>query len=561
MVASLVAAFPHPPLQTFKSDPKTTYLASSGAIQSVNCASTPPPVTYHHKRHSTHCQCQSKMKHRKNRSVVFDGPVLFDGRVVASVVINHDRAQATKSAHAAATHVSTPDNVQFCAFSDGSHGHGHRGGVGLAYRRQWLPKGWAEDGETHSGDMVKKAWPFEHSAGAQVMEGVGVMESLHAANEELERYLPVLTERARAVTVRATTDNQGVLRYIAAATLTPKQEKKLPRELVKKIHDLILALHDHGIKVAVELHWCPRNAVPQLVTADDLAGEAMKTGLGFCNLTQSSWFEGAKSVIMKELQPRLMGAVKFGGPVSERKRARRGRKKIATQTVEATSTTNADSRSQLPLPTASLPLKLVHSISEAIINTASTALSVMKWTAATPAHGAQPPEGPTRDNKRKRETEEEEDEESEGRPTKKPMSVAPPETQPTQGPANAGKRKREAEEDEDSKDSEGTPTKKPKPSPAEPIREPEPSTMLAWWEPVEEPEPSTMRVSWGLDLKYKRVFIADPEGVHAERPIKRAKFIRMETKSTLDTWEKNTYVNDGVSLFCLVETKGEAIPL
>lgn len=505
-----------------------------------------------------------------------DLPVFVDRRALARVVINHNRDQAIESADAAASHVSTPDDVQFCTFSDGSHKIGNRGGVGVVYRHQWLPKGWAAYGKTHSGDMVEKAWPFGFAVGSAVMEGVGVMESLHAANEELERYLPVLTEHDSAVTVKAITDSQEILQYISGPRLTPFLARRFPRELIREIHDRILALHDHGIKVTVELRWCPRNRVPQLERADDLAGKATRSGLGFCSLTQSSWFEGAESVMMKQLGPLISGAVRIVrlpdsntspgagsiGTTKETKKTRRTRKKIMrAQAAKAKPALVAQPHLQLPLPTASLPSKLVHSISEAIINTASTALSVMKWTAATPAHGAQPPEGPTRDNKRKRETEEEEDEESEGRPTKKPMSVAPPETQPTQGPANAGKRKREAEEDEDSKDSEGTPTKKPKPSPAEPIREPEPSTMLAWWEPVEEPEPSTMRVSWGLDLKYKRVFIADPEGVHAERPIKRAKFIRMETKSTLDTWEKNTYVNDGVSLFCLVETKGEAIPL
>lgn len=272
-------------------------------------------------------------------------PIIVDGRAVARAIIKHDRKQAIESANAAASHVSTPDDIQFCTFSDGSHSIDTEnwGGVALAYRYKWLPQGWAaEDEATYPGgdrdmdenvwpfvhaDMVAKAWPFGHAVGAAAMEGVGVVESLYAANEELERYLPVLTKHASTVLVKVTTDCQEILKYISKATLAASQAKKLPPRLVKQMHDLILALQGHGIPVVVELHWCPRNKVPQLLAADALAGEAMRTGLGYCTVRQIFWSEATQSVTMKQLEPMLSGAVSFARvAVNKEIESRRGKK-------------------------------------------------------------------------------------------------------------------------------------------------------------------------------------------------------------------------------------------
>ncbi|KAG6354459.1 hypothetical protein INS49_004476 [Diaporthe citri] len=264
-----------------------------------------------------------------------DRPIRLDGRTVARAIIRHDRKQAIESANAAASHVSTPDDIQFCTFSDGSHSNDTEnwGGVALAYRQNWLPQGWAAEREaTYCGglivesawsfvpsDMVAKAWPFGYAVGSLVMEGVGVLESLHAANEELD-----------TVVVRAMTDCQELLQYTSKATLTASQAKRLPRRLVKHMHDLILALQDHGIPVVVELHWCPRNSVPQLLTADALAGEAMRSGLGYCNVTQNFWSKAMESVTMKQLEPMLSEAVRFARVVVDEEiknlKTRRGKK-------------------------------------------------------------------------------------------------------------------------------------------------------------------------------------------------------------------------------------------
>lgn len=259
-------------------------------------------------------------------------PIVVDGLAVAKAIINHDRKQAIESACAAASHISTPDDIQFCTFSDGScsNDSDNWGGVGLAYRHQWLPQKWADEHQAAypSGDMVEKAWPFGFAVGAPVMEGVGVLESLHEANEEVERHLPVLTKHASTVVVKATTDCQEILRYISKATLTASQGKKLTPRLVKQMHDLILALQDHGITVVVELHWSPRNSVPQLLVADGLAGEAMRSGLGYCNITQNLWSEATQSVAMKQLEPMLSEAVRFARAIvdPEAKKSRRGKK-------------------------------------------------------------------------------------------------------------------------------------------------------------------------------------------------------------------------------------------
>lgn len=502
-------------------------------------------------------------------------PIHADGRKVGTAIIKYEPKQATKAARAAAFHVSTPSDIQICPFSDGSHDTSNKGGVGLAYRRQWLPREWARQRAVKgvNSEFVERAWPYDHAKNNMLMEVVGIVEALHAANESIQQHISLLKQHACIVQVKATTDCQPLLAHIAKETPRGgKKSKAIPHQIIKQIKYQILALQNHGIQVSVELHWCPRNMVPQLILADKLAGHARKGGLAYCNATQNLWDRATKSVIMAELLRVLSGDIRFA-PIMEQithssttlekamtarntTEARQESRQIERTENDsaASSKTTVDSQPEVPLPDTAVPSKPATAT-----NTELPTIPPTESTAAA-THGAQPPKKPTKDSKRKREAEEEDDEESEGRPTKKPMSAAPLETQTTQGPANAGKRKREAEENEDSKDSEGTSTKKPKPSPAEPIHEPETPTMPAWWGPVDEPEPSTMPASWGLDIAYKRVFIADPEGVHYETPIKRAEFIRKIPESTSDTWEDNTYVNDGVSLFCLVETKGEAIP-
>lgn len=498
-------------------------------------------------------------------------PILADGRKVGTAILKYEPKQATKTARAAAFHVSTPNDIQICPFSDGSHDTNNRGGVGLAYRRQWLPREWVTQRAVKGvkGEFVERAWPYSYAKNNTLMEVVGIVEALHAANESIQQHIALLKKHACTVQVKATTDCQPLLAHIAKQTPPGgKVSKAIPHQIIKQIKDQIVALQSHGIKVSVEIHWCPRNMVPQLILADKLAGKARKCGLAYCNATENLWARATKSVIMRELLRVLSGDIKFAPIMEQTAHSSTTLEKTITarNTTEArqesrqiertkndsaaSSRTTADSQTEVPLPDTAVPWKPATAS-----NTGLPTIPPTESTAAPP-HGAQPPEGPTRDNKRKREAEEEEDEESEGRPTKKPMSAAPPETQPTQGPANAGKRKRKAEE-EDGKDSEGATTKKPKPSPAESIHLPEP---MHEPEPIHEPESDTMRPSWGLDLKYKRVFIADPKGVHYETPVQRAEFIRMVTKSTLDTWEKNTYVNDGVSSFCLVERNGYAIP-
>ncbi|KAG8159941.1 hypothetical protein KVR01_010578 [Diaporthe batatas] len=72
-------------------------------------------------------------------------PILIDDLEVGKVVIRSEAAQAIQSARDADSNISSVDeHAQFCAFSDGSHRDG-RGGVGMVYRRQWLPDRWAAD--------------------------------------------------------------------------------------------------------------------------------------------------------------------------------------------------------------------------------------------------------------------------------------------------------------------------------------------------------------------------------------------------------------------------------
>lgn len=477
-------------------------------------------------------------------------PIIVEGRAVARVIINHHKEEATKSAHAAASHIPTPDDIQFCPFSDGSLGSENHGGVALVYRCPWLPQGWVSEREATipSGNMVRKAWSYGYAAGSLAMEGVGVLESLYAANEELERHLPALIKHASTVTVKATTDCQSILHYISAGILTTNQARAFPPQVINKIHDLILALQGHGIKVIVELHWCPRNMVPPLSAADAMAGQAMRNGRGYCNVTKNYWSKATQSAIMKELEPMLLGTVMFARPPVDQtsisagssgagstgttekktaKKTRRGKKQThrAQAAAEVKPTGAADSHPQLPLPAVPLPSKPTTMPSTKPMASgaaeAGTTGTAVPPKPATMSHSA----GPTTSNVA----------EPTAIPSTKPVASTAADAQPPEESVKAVAGKRKAE---DMEESEGRPTKKSKPSKARPIRQQHRPTMPA---------------SWALDPETTTIFTSDIGGVISEEPVQHAPFIRVVDDSTKDTMEKNVYINDGVNLFSLIE--------
>lgn len=488
--------------------------------------------THTTKRHLTEYQCKSDMEE--------DLPIIVGGHTVARAIINHDKMRASKSASVAASHVSTPSDIQFCPFSDGSHGADCRGGVALAYRTPWLPQGWEQgwgaEGESTdiSGNMVRKAWPYGYAATSLVMEGVGVLESLYAANEELERHLPVLLKHSSTVNVKATTDCQTIIQYVSTGMLTTNQSRSFPPQLIKKIHDLILTLQSHGVRVFVELHWCPRNMVPPLDAADAMAGKARSSGMGFCNVTKNLWTKAAQSVVMKELEPMLAGIVRLdrlpvshistgGGSTGKTentttKKTRRGKKEAKRAQLVNTSTGTANSQPQFPLPEAPLPSKPL-----------STEPTTPKPRHSTPM--------PLKTLQSKPMPTEQGTTLSDGATTNhstKPAAAAP---QGTQSPkVQAGKRKAEEEEESD-----GRPTKKSKSSPDT---------------PTQEKQPRTMPAAWRMD-PWTNVYIIDPRtGLFTETPVARAQWIRTNPDSTQVTGETNVFISDGVSPFCLAKPKG-----
>lgn len=513
-------------------------------------------------------------------------PVNVDGHTVGRVIINHNRANAVKAAIAAAYHVSTPTDIQFCTFSDGSCGYGpnYWGGVGLAHTRQWLPEEWAAqskgtdlDGNTVEtvwpyvqSHTVAKAWPFGHAVGSPVMEGVGVLESLYAANEEVKRHLPALTKHSSSVMVKVTTDCQEVLHYIPKETLTPHQAKKLPTLLIDQMRDLMLLLKGHGITVVVELHWCPRNSVPHLLTADQLAGEAMRTGLGYCNVTQNFWTTATQSVVMTHLEPMLVGILRFArlpvsqispgtGTVTTEKETTK-KKTVKKETIKATTkeTTNgatkkatkkkttketttketmtkqtrrskkdakraaqgaeapsgaASAHPQFPLPSKPLPSK--PSSSKPMTTSDSKATGSNDGQATLNAKATTIP------------------------PTDPITAPAPQSAQPPKDPAEVQAGKRKAEENME--ESKGRPTKTSKPSPDS---------------PTQKRQPTRMPAAWRMD-PFTNVYTIDPRtGLFIETPVARAEWIRTNPDSTKVTGETNVFISDGVSPFCLAKPKG-----
>lgn len=545
-----------------------------------------------------------------------DLPIIVDGRTVARAIINHDRKQAMELAEAAAYHISTPNDIQFCTFSDGSWSNDpkqSRGGVGLVYRCKWLPKKWSPEQKAtnHGGDtvektwpfglagMVHKAWPFDYAIEAAAMEGVGVLESLCAANEELKQHLPVLKQHTSTVMVKVITDCQEILQSVSKGTLTANQAKRLPPRLLSQMHDLIVEMQGHGITVVVELHWSPRNSVPQLIAADAIAGKAMKTGLGYCNVTQNLWSHASQSVTMRQLEPMLAGTVRFarlppsqvsagdGTVATEKettkkktikketvkettkettngatkkettkktttmetttketttkettiKKMRRGKKEAKrAQAAEMTTTGAANSHTQFPLPAAPLPSKPPPSKPPPSKPLPSKPPpSKSKASEPMPSNPMPPKAVPTSNNGQTTLSDK-----PAMMPSTKPAAASPPIAQPPKDPAEVQVGKRKVEEN--MSESEERPTKKSKPSLDPPTQE--------------QQVPLTMPAAWGMDPETK-VYIADPAtGLFTETAVARAEWIRINPDSTLVTGETNVFISDGVSGFCVAKPKG-----
>lgn len=509
-----------------------------------------------------------------------DLPIIVDGRTVARAIINHDRKQAMELAEAAAYHVSTPTDVQFCTFSDGSWSNDpkqSRGGVGLVYRCKWLPKEWSpEQKATNPGGdtvektwpfglagMVHKAWPFGYAIEAAAMEGVGVLESLCAANEELKQHLPVLKQHTSTVMVKAITDCQEILQSVSKGTLTANQAKRLPPHLFSQMHDLIVEMQSHGITVVVELHWSPRNSVPQLVAADAIAGKAMKTGLGYCNVTQNLWSQATQSVTMRQLEPMLAGTVRFarlppsqvsaGDETVATEKETTKKKTIKKEMVKET--TKGATKKTTTRETTTKETMTKHTrrskkeTKRAQGGEAPSGATTADPQFPLPASHLPPRPPPSKPLPSKP-------------PTPKPMQSNPapteqgttlsdgattiPSTEPTaaapqgiQSPkVQAGKRKAE----ENMEESEARPTKKSKPSPNPPTQD--------------QQAPLTMPAAWGMDPETK-VYIADPAtGLFTETAVARAEWIRRNPDSTLVTGETNVFISDGVSGFCVAKPTG-----
>ncbi|KAK2606596.1 hypothetical protein N8I77_005333 [Diaporthe amygdali] len=459
-------------------------------------------------------------------------PILVEGRNVGKVVIENNASRAIKASRLAAYHVSTPTNTQFCSFSDASYGNRgnmHFGGVALVYRWQWLPREWASDrtAADPSEVFVEQAWAYGHAVGIEVMEGVGVAESLSAADEAIKRQLSVLKKNNCALTVKVTTDNMSVLQHVASTKpMSAKLKTTIPPALINHIKQQVLMLQNHGVTVVVELHWCPRNKVPQLTRADQLAGKAMKTGLGYCNIIGNKWSKATESSMMKRLLTSLSGAVRIARVTQDRdstptpvdtmaaqstteaRRKTRKSRRVAARTMASNGA--AQSRPQLPLPDLALPPK------PATANNESTKV-----------------------------------------PTTKPMIAAPTTVELPKKLAATGADKRKAEEKEhhdgqgEQNDSEERPTKKAK---ASPVRKTKTDTTerTASSEPPPRQYIPFMPTAWALDPATITITNGRGQELVAISAIWAAPNIRRETASTMETGEKIVFINDGVSGFSVV---------
>lgn len=446
-------------------------------------------------------------------------PILVDGRNVARAIIKRGIRQATKAAEAAASHISTPMDIQLCPFSDGSHDSNNRGGVGLAHRRQWLPQGWAsEHAKTDlNGDFVEKAWPYGHANNNMLMEAVGIIEALYAADESIEQHLPVLKKHTCTVTVKAMTDCQPMLAHIVRQTPPGgKVKQAIPRQLIKQIKDQTLALQSHGITVFVEIHWCPRNKVPQLILADMLAGEARKRSLAYYNATENIWARATESTIMKKLLLLLSGSIGFAQiPKKINNSATTLEKTITAKNMTQVKKESRKARHTANVATASLKttvdLQPKFPVPETVLPPKPAITSNIRPTTTT----AEPTTTPST----------------------KPMASAAEDAHLPEKPIKAEAVKRKVEEVMEG--SEGMPNKKPKLSPDRKRQE-------------KQRQPLTMPASWALDP-----YLSDTEGEVTGDP---APSIRRNLQSTQETGEINVFINDGVRPFSLAKPIGIVLP-
>lgn len=430
-------------------------------------------------------------------------PILIGGLEVGKVVIQKP-TDAIRTARDSAFTISTTNDTRFCPFSDGSHNK-DRGGVGLVYRRNWLPKEWAPEQPTGPGPsdhFFQISWPYARSSGNMVMEGIGVLEGLHAANETIRRDLHVLKAQTCTIIVRGTTDCEAILRHIARnGPIKAKAERTVPSQLIKRIRIEIQQLSSHGVKVNVELHWCPRNKVLPLLLADKLAGRAMANGFGFTNVKHNRWVWAMKSDMTLDIEPLVCGAPRSdqtadaqeppaAGPSTTGKS--RKERKERWRAERAANVATAASIPQLQLP--SLPL-----------------------------------------------------------PSKPAMNT--PATQVPNEPVTAEAAKRKVEEDEKEKENNEKPTKKAKSSAADeaktrPAAPKLPSAPRA--RPRQKQIVPTMPAAWALDPEVTTTYIYGPGG-HTQTHVPRCPFIREVLLSTMETREKNIFVNDGVNLFSMAK--------
>lgn len=65
-------------------------------------------------------------------------------------------------------------------------------------------------------ELFEQAWPYGYAVRPLAMESLGILEFLHAADEQLKQYLPVLEQHSGSVTVKVSSDCQAILRHISS---------------------------------------------------------------------------------------------------------------------------------------------------------------------------------------------------------------------------------------------------------------------------------------------------------------------------------------------------------
>ncbi|KAG8164553.1 hypothetical protein KVR01_006471 [Diaporthe batatas] len=122
-------------------------------------------------------------------------------------------------------------------------------------------------------------------------------------------------------------------------------------------------LHGHGIRVTVELHWCPRNEVPRLQAADEIAYQARRNRLGYSNADGELWSETIKSDMVLEIEMLVsehstaddppttsdrFRAPPAGSTPMSKKSMRRERRKARRLAAEGVATASSADGSQVP---------------------------------------------------------------------------------------------------------------------------------------------------------------------------------------------------------------------